>query len=389
MSAFLRPSLLALALSLPVLGGSTLGCSASDAPADDGSDPGSEDALTLQQRSTGPGEAAGSIFIPTAPTALQKGRPGLVRAIVIHDIEGSAGSAVNTFSKAGNESSSHYVVDKDGNVIQMVKERDIANHAFHSVFNAYAIGIEHEGFIKQTYPDALYRGSAKLVAELVKRYRIPMDRAHIIGHYQVPKTDEQVQACPPNATTCGGQGGHVDPGPNWNWDGYMAMVKDAAKAIGYDNSQALGDDGYPLQAIKPLETLPLSLESGGKPPLIGGFWATQCQADNPAMERSFRSIIDAKGARLETRYTQKTGNDCGEKKDGLYPLVWNGYTATELAPVCTRVNGVVYRTSSVIGTCASAVPACLDTATVCKAAGDDCVRVAAYPVTGADAAKCR
>lgn len=389
MSDLLRPAVLALALAVPVLGGSTLGCSASEQGADSEGDPGSEDALTLQQRSTGPGEAAGSLFIPTAPTAFQRGRPGLVRAIVIHDIEGSAGSAINTFSKAGNESSSHYVVDKDGTVVQMVKERDIANHAFHSVFNAYAIGIEHDGFKDKPYPDALYRGSAKLVAELVKRYRIPIDRQHIVGHYQVPKTDEQVAPCPVNATTCGGKGGHVDPGPAWNWDGYMAMVKDAAKAIGYDNAQALGDDGYPLEAIKPLETLPLSLESGAKPSLIGGFWATQCLSDNPAKERSFRSIIDGTGARLETRYTQKTANDCGQQKDGVFPLVWNGYTAAELAPVCTRVNGVVYRTSTVVGSCASALPACLDTATVCKAAGDDCVRVAAYPVTGADAAKCR
>ena len=37
-----------------------------------------------------------------------------------------------------------------------------------------------------------------------------MDRKHIIGHVEVPGTD------------------HTDPGPHWDWDRYMRLVREAA-----------------------------------------------------------------------------------------------------------------------------------------------------------------
>src|SRR6185437_10511652 len=45
-----------------------------------------------------------------------------------------------------------------------------------------------------------------LVCAIAKRYGIPTDRAHIIGHNEVPGTD------------------HSDPGPTWNWTYYMQLV---------------------------------------------------------------------------------------------------------------------------------------------------------------------
>ena len=61
----------------------------------------------------------------------------------------------------------------------------------------------------------MYRSSARLSAYLVRKYRIPIDRQHIVGHYQVP-------GC---SGYGGGAGCHTDPGRYWNWDKYMRLIR--------------------------------------------------------------------------------------------------------------------------------------------------------------------
>ncbi|WP_345003524.1 N-acetylmuramoyl-L-alanine amidase, partial [Streptosporangium album] len=56
------------------------------------------------------------------------------------------------------------------------------------------------------FTDAMYRASAALTRNIADRYGIPKDRAHIVGHVEVPGND------------------HTDPGPNWNWTTYMQYV---------------------------------------------------------------------------------------------------------------------------------------------------------------------
>src|SRR4051794_6712505 len=107
---------------------------------------GEEDASTSIDALTSEGTPDTSLttmYLKPASTAFERGRPGAIRYIIIHDIEGSAGSAVNTFRAPGAKTSAHYVIDKNGSIIQMVHEADIANHAGHAAFNGYAIGIEH------------------------------------------------------------------------------------------------------------------------------------------------------------------------------------------------------------------------------------------------------
>ena len=65
----------------------------------------------------------------------------------------------------------------------------------------------------------MYRSSARLVAYLVLKYGIPLDRAHVIGH-NVPD--------PGNPGRRGGSSNHSDPGPCWNWTKYMAFVRQYA-----------------------------------------------------------------------------------------------------------------------------------------------------------------
>jgi len=142
--------------------------------------------------------------------------------IIVHDIEGSAGSAIQVFQTPGYAASAHYVVDYNGAITQMVLEKDVAWHAGNWDYNTRAIGIEHAGFASQnlyTYPE--YDNSAMLAASICSRYGVPLDRNHVIGHYQVPD--------PNNPSLFGGSDHHTDPGPYWNWTYYMSQAqKDAA-----------------------------------------------------------------------------------------------------------------------------------------------------------------
>jgi len=153
-----------------------------------------------------------------------------IKWIVIHDIEGNAQAAINWFKDPQAKACSHYVVEYDGKVYQMVKEKDIAWHAGNWAYNQHSIGIEHAGYADQKlFKEEEYRASAKLVAYLVRRYNIslshpnglaPADPAQgsgIIGHDQVPD--------PSNASVGGGKSHHYDPGKNWDWAHYMELVK--------------------------------------------------------------------------------------------------------------------------------------------------------------------
>jgi len=150
-------------------------------------------------------------------TADRPGDGNTIRTIVIHDTELPYDATLQAFQNPATGGSSHYVVrSSDGHVTQMVPTRDVAWHAGNWYVNAHAIGIEHEGFAVEGatwYTEVLYRSSARLVRYLARRFDIPLDREHIIGHDEVPgPTQDQVA------------GMHWDPGPFWDWDHYMELL---------------------------------------------------------------------------------------------------------------------------------------------------------------------
>ncbi|WBB69968.1 N-acetylmuramoyl-L-alanine amidase [Micromonospora sp. WMMD812] len=132
-----------------------------------------------------------------------------VDRIVIHVTQGSYAGSISWFQNPAAKVSAHYTFrSSDGAVTQSVREKDIAWHAGNWTYNTRSIGIEHEGYVDNAawFTDAMYRASAALTRTLTARYGIPRDRAHIIGHVEVP-----------GAT-------HTDPGPNWNWTYYLQLV---------------------------------------------------------------------------------------------------------------------------------------------------------------------
>ena len=144
-----------------------------------------------------------------------------INYIVIHTVQGSLGSAVHTFSSdnLSYPRSAHYTIGKDGELVKSVQPDKIAWHAGTSpigsggkyesrVLNKNSIGIEHAGYVDDPeFPTReQYLASAALTRYLCEIYDIPIDRRHIVGHEEIKSAKG-------------------DPGPNWDWDYYIRLVK--------------------------------------------------------------------------------------------------------------------------------------------------------------------
>jgi N-acetylmuramoyl-L-alanine amidase len=156
-------------------------------------------------------------FVGCAAVNFHRGRPPGFQpeAIVIHIGEGSLRSIDLQFNDPNAQVSAHYCVSKAGDIHQYVDEKDTAFHAGNidrpdwsglkpgqspgSFINPnfYTIGIEHEGFADDPWPDAQLSTSAALVGEIAQRWNIPLDEDHVIRHHQI----RFLKSCPGNVIT--------------------------------------------------------------------------------------------------------------------------------------------------------------------------------------------
>jgi N-acetyl-anhydromuramyl-L-alanine amidase AmpD len=118
--------------------------------------------------------------------------------IVIHISAGSLTSMDNWFATPGSQASAHYGVSLDGTkVCQYVDESKMAwangrvNNPSFVLYkpninpNKYTISIENEGQDLAKAPESQLTTLVALIKEIAARWNIPMDRNHIIGHFQV------------------------------------------------------------------------------------------------------------------------------------------------------------------------------------------------------------
>ncbi|MDF8265114.1 N-acetylmuramoyl-L-alanine amidase [Luteipulveratus flavus] len=144
---------------------------------------------------------------PAAPT---------ITHIVIHDTEGYWKTVLDLVQDPTYVSWQYSLRSSDGHIAQHLVPGDVGWHAGNWYLNMHSIGLEHEGFAAQGAPwfsEPMYRTSATLVRYLARKYGIPMDRAHIIGHDQIP-----------GVTTANIPGMHWDPGPFWDWEHYFELM---------------------------------------------------------------------------------------------------------------------------------------------------------------------
>ena len=155
------------------------------------------------------------------PGNYTKGRVRPIDRVVIHVADGTLAGTAAWFADARADVSAHYTVGMDGRVIQSVSEANTAWHAGDLAMNQRSVGIEHEGQPSKgpwTPSEAQLLASAALVGAICIRHNIPVDRQHIIGHFEVNPGRAARRNC---------------PGPTWPWDRYIKLVQASARPPGH------------------------------------------------------------------------------------------------------------------------------------------------------------
>jgi N-acetyl-anhydromuramyl-L-alanine amidase AmpD len=162
-------------------------------------------------------------YLASSQNYTQAERPrSQIRFVVIHVTEGSFWGSVTWLRDPRAHASVNFVVSRTGQVAQLVPLHDIAWHAGNWQYNLRSAGIENAGYTNDPagFPLAEYKATARLTANIARSSLIPIDRHHIIGHYQVPNPNDPLQG--------GGIDGHTDPGPYWRWGLFMRLVRQDA-----------------------------------------------------------------------------------------------------------------------------------------------------------------
>lgn len=165
-------------------------------------------------------------------------RTGEIQYIAIHDTEGGWDASVATLQNDPGKSV-HYIVDRDGSRVgQFIPESYNGWHVGNSYYNNRMVGIEHVGkAADDDYRVEMYAASALLIQDIAKRHEIPLDRAHMIAHQEVPDGGQIGQDAPPctdSPSKCiqsgdyGGSNNHADPGIHWEWCQFMELVGEGA-----------------------------------------------------------------------------------------------------------------------------------------------------------------
>ena len=157
------------------------------------------------------------------------------RAIVLHTPEEPADDYESTpryFAQPGVAAGTHYYLDNDGDIYQMLEESECpyangnrggVNRTWKGqvdqwppwatvgvTLNGQTISIEMEGYaasIGKTWTDEMHASLVALIKHRAAFYGIPLDRDHIIGHFEVA-TDR------------------TDPGSTFPWERLMRDLQE-------------------------------------------------------------------------------------------------------------------------------------------------------------------
>ncbi|MBQ3709379.1 MAG: N-acetylmuramoyl-L-alanine amidase [Bacteroidales bacterium] len=202
-----------------------------------------------------------------------------VSAVVIHYTEGSYAGCISWFQNCDAQVSAHYVIRSyDGQVTQMVREKDKAWHARSA--NGYTIGVEHEAYgdIISFFTREMYASSADLMRNICFRYEA-------INGNRTFCTDtlDNGTALDSGLHNLGGEGAciqirghqhypdqsHTDPGPYWNWNYYYKLINEDASVInlggpgvteGELNHEQYGNDERVIWVIRSDDNTIINLE---------------------------------------------------------------------------------------------------------------------------------
>lgn len=183
----------------------------------------------------------------------RRGRNGQsIVGICYHIAEGSRRSVESWFGSRKSQASSHFLICRDGTVVQFVAEEDAAwtQGDTHSVTwplydrrvnpNLVLLGIEHEGYHGDMWTEEMFLADIALTLHLCERFRIPQRRPYLLGHYEL-----------------NGKTRRNCPGPHFPWERLVDEVQRVhveqtlpwmADAISQGLGLGLTDGARPLDA---------------------------------------------------------------------------------------------------------------------------------------------
>ncbi|QNK62866.1 N-acetylmuramoyl-L-alanine amidase [Pedobacter sp. PAMC26386] len=115
--------------------------------------------------------------------------------IIHHTAMTSTEGTIRAFTKKETQTSAHYIVGRDGKVVQMVNDYLRANHAGVAKWgneydlNSCSLGIELDNNGNEPYSDAQMNSLIALLTSLKKKYNIPV--SNIIGHSDIAPKRKQ------------------------------------------------------------------------------------------------------------------------------------------------------------------------------------------------------
>lgn len=115
-----------------------------------------------------------------------------IDSVVMHFTQATFDGTIRQFLDRRSEVSAHYVIARDGTIVQMVADRDRAWHA-KRIMNPRSIGIEHEAAPHQPMAPAQEAASVALLRWLLAEYGV--SPANIFGHRFTP-LNEGATDCP-------------------------------------------------------------------------------------------------------------------------------------------------------------------------------------------------
>src|SRR5689334_1034372 len=157
-----------------------------------------------------------------------KNYPRDVVFVVMHHSGGVAAGDIPTLT-SGGQVSCHKYATRDGRRYQFVRDDDIAwtcgvkpeferqPHPMGSRWagdeNRPSFNIELENNGVGPFTDGQYDAAADWTADWIRRYGVPFDRQHILGHRELTTHPQ-----------------HQDPNNNWDWNRFMRLIGDRLNA---------------------------------------------------------------------------------------------------------------------------------------------------------------
>ena len=129
-----------------------------------------------------------------SPHQSDRKQPAKIRVLVLHaDVSGSAASSINWLMQSESQASYHYIIERNGDITQLVPEHRKAWHAGSSEFfgvpnvNEFSIGVcfsnKQDGI--ELFDSRAIKAGVELCAAIMRKYGIGLEC--VVSHEQIAR----------------------------------------------------------------------------------------------------------------------------------------------------------------------------------------------------------